>query len=93
MPRHLLALALGVCAGVAVMVVAARGIALSRMCLDPLYAYGEQAVADNRRHVLGAGPDAVFLAGTDHHRRDPDASAVLPQRAPAMGHPLPDPAG
>ena len=31
MPRHLLALALGVCAGVAVMVVAARGIALSRM--------------------------------------------------------------
>ena len=31
MPRHLLALALGVCAGVAVMVVAAHGIALSRM--------------------------------------------------------------
>ena len=40
MPRHLLALALGVCAGVAVMVVAAHGIALSRTA--------------NARHLLQA---------------------------------------
>lgn len=38
------------------------GIALSRMCLDPLYAYGEQAVADNRRHVVSPAFEEVILA-------------------------------
>ena len=38
------------------------GIALSRMCVDPLYAYGEQAVADNRRHVVSPAFEEVILS-------------------------------
>ena len=39
------------------------GLALSRMCLEPLYAYGEQAVA-------GACRDAGFRGGCAVHRHD-----------------------
>lgn len=38
------------------------GIALSRMCVDPLYAYGVQAVEDNRNHVASEAFEEVVLA-------------------------------
>jgi hypothetical protein len=37
-------------------------IALSHMCLDPLYSYGEQAVSDYRRHVISPAFEEVILA-------------------------------
>lgn len=66
MPRHLLALALGVCAGVAVMVVAARGIALSRM----LYLLAGLIFAGNLFAALAfdywSMLAARFIAGLPH---------------------------
>lgn len=66
MPRHLLALALGVCAGVAVMVVAARGIALSRM----LYLLAGLIFAGNLFAALAfdywSTFAARFIAGLPH---------------------------
>lgn len=66
MPRHLLALALGVCAGVAVMVVAARGIALSRM----LYLLASLIFAGNLFAALAfdywSMLAARFIAGLPH---------------------------
>lgn len=38
------------------------GIALSRMCLEPLYDYGEQAVADNRAHKATEAFEEVVLS-------------------------------
>ncbi len=38
------------------------GIALSQMCLEPLYAYGEQAVADNKAHKATKAFEEVVLA-------------------------------
>lgn len=65
-PRHLLALALGVCAGVAVMVVAARGIALSRM----LYLLAGLIFAGNLFAALAfdywSMLAARFIAGLPH---------------------------
>lgn len=66
MPRHLLALALGVCAGVAVMVVAAHGIALSRM----LYLLAGLIFAGNLFAALAfdywSMLAARFIAGLPH---------------------------
>lgn len=66
MPGHLLALALGVCAGVAVMVVAARGIALSRM----LYILATLIFAGNLFAALSfdywSMLAARFIAGLPH---------------------------
>lgn len=66
MPRHLLALALGVCAGVAVMVVAARGIALSCM----LYLLAGLIFAGNLFAALAfdywSMLAARFIAGLPH---------------------------
>ena len=66
MPRHILALALGVCAGVAVMVVAARGIALSRM----LYLLAGLIFAGNLFAALAfdywSMLAARFIAGLPH---------------------------
>ncbi|MSV25863.1 iron-containing alcohol dehydrogenase family protein [Selenomonas sp. WCA-380-WT-3B 3/] len=38
------------------------GLALSRMCLEPLYAYGEQAVADNRAHAATPAFEEAVLS-------------------------------
>ena len=38
------------------------GIALSKMCLDPLYDYGVQAVEDNKRHVVSPAFEEVILS-------------------------------
>lgn len=38
------------------------GIALAKMCLDPLYNYGAQAVEDNRRHVVSDAFEEVVLS-------------------------------
>ena len=38
------------------------GVALSRMCAEPLYAYGAQAIEDNRRHVASKAFEEVVLA-------------------------------
>ncbi|SFT83927.1 glycerol dehydrogenase [Selenomonas sp. GACV-9] len=38
------------------------GIALSKMCLEPLYAYGEQAVADNKAQKATKAFEEVVLA-------------------------------
>lgn len=66
MPRHLLGLALGVCAGVAVMVVTARGIALSRM----LYLLAGLIFAGNLFAALAfdywSMLAARFIAGLPH---------------------------
>lgn len=77
MPRHLLALALGVCAGVAVMVVAARGIALSRM----LYLLAGLIFAGNLFAALAfdywSMLAARFIAGLPHGAR-PGLARCLP---------------
>ena len=38
------------------------GIALSRMCAEPIFQYGVQAVEDNARHVVSAAFEEVMLA-------------------------------
>ena len=38
------------------------GLALSQMCLEPLYAYGEQAVADNKAHAATKAFEEAVLA-------------------------------
>ena len=38
------------------------GVALAKMCAEPLYAYGAQAIADNRAHVASKAFEETVLA-------------------------------